>query len=142
MQASKLKKVISNIEAAGIDRFTIYYNNSYIIEVNSESTKCIFDDANEMLWYFRVPNSVQPKDPRPLALECLEYDIIERVCVPSDYTHIMKYAELSGLTLTDEITEWVKKAASQSGLYPVQTLLKDAEGKSVRPTPTIPSIIC
>lgn len=138
MEGKKLKKVVENIEKAGITRFTIYCNNSYLIEVNSDSTKCIFDDENEMLWYFRVPNMVQPKDFRPLALECLEYDIIERVCVQSDYTHIMDYSKANNLKLTEEITTWVKAAASQSGLYLVQDQYKSTGVGS--PTPSIPSI--
>ena len=140
MDSGKLKKVIENIDKAGITRFTLYCNNSYLIEVNSESTKCIFDDANQMLWYFRIPNMVQPKDFRPLALECIEYDTIERVCVQSDFTHIMEYAKASGLNLTDEITKWVKTSTSQSGLYPAQRPPEKKDGKEeARPTP-IPSV--
>lgn len=120
MDGNKLKKVIGYVNNAGIKRFTIYCNNSYLIEVDSDSTKVIFDDTNQMLWYFRIPNMVQPKDFRPLAIECLEYDIIERVCIQTTTENVKAIAKSAGLNLTEDITKWLKTAGSQSALNPIQ----------------------
>lgn len=140
MDGAKLKKVIGYIEKVGVQRFTIYCNNSYLIEVNSDSTKVIFDDANEMLWYFRVPNMVQPKDFRPIAIECLEYDIIERICVQSTLENVKSIAQSAGLNLTDDVTKWLKTAASQYGLRPVQDRTSQNKSLAEQYNTYIPSI--
>lgn len=141
MEGSKLKKVIGYIKASGVTRYTIYCNNSYLIEVDSDSTKAIFDDANEMLWYFRVPNMVQPKDFRPIAIECLEYDVIERICVQSTLENVTSIAKSAGLNLTNDITEWLKTAASQMGLRPIQDRTSPVKKLAEQDNTYIPSIM-
>ena len=140
MDTGKLKKVRGYIEASGVSRYTIYCNNSYIIEVDSDSTKVIFDDANEMLWYFRVPNMVQPKDFRPIAIECIEYATIERICVQSTFENVKSIANSAGLNLTDDITKWLKTAGSQMGLRPVQDRASSNKSLAEQENTYMPSI--
>jgi hypothetical protein len=83
---------------------------------------------------------VQPKDFRPIAIECMEYSVIERVCVPTDYVTATKIAEAAGLTIPDDVKEWLSKAASQSGLYPIQDSRHVEEKDNINPTNPIPSV--
>lgn len=142
MKTEVLHKVIKYIENSGVDRFTIWCNNSYLIEYNSESTKCVFDDTDEILWFFRVPNGVQPKDFRPIAIECIEYDVIERICVQTDYVHSKKIATEAGLTIPEETEKWLRVAASQTGLYPIQNerLAEDDKRGYMGPDSKIPTV--
>ena len=140
MDTGKLKKVIGYIEQAGITRYTIYCNNSYLIEVNSDSTKVIFDDKNEMLWYFRIPNMVQPRDFRPIAIECIEYSTVERICVQSTLENVKSVANSAGLILTDDVTQWLKTAASQMGLRPIQDRSSSNKKLAEQDNTYIPSI--
>lgn len=139
MTKENLKKSLDAIEAAGITRYLLYCNNSYLVDVG-ESTKAIYDDANEVVWYLRVPNSVQPKDPRPIAVECFEYSLIERVCVPSDFVSVKAILENAGVELPEEINTWLKTAASQVGLYPIQSYPEKDEDGNQKMYSGIPSI--
>ena len=139
MEKQLVRKCVDAIKSTGIERYTIICNDAYLIEVNSESTKCIFDDNNSCIWFFRIPNNVSPKDPHPIALHCAQYELIERIIVPSDLLTIKTYVNNLGLELTDEITTWLKKAASQFGINPVNS--KGDPNKSYyKDLPTGPNI--
>lgn len=118
MTTALVRKIVDQIEKAGIKHYMIWMNNAYIINVN-DSTQVYFDDANEALWYYRIPNQVTAGG-APLALECTLYEIIERICIPGDITVVSEFAKAVGLPVTTELTEWLKQAGNPVGLCPVQ----------------------
>ena len=121
------------IEAAGIKKYQLQLNNSYWLNVGYQADCIIkWDDDNEVVWFFRVPNTVTPRDTKPLVLEMTKYDTIERFVIPVDYNEAMDLTSNLGLTLTEDVTQWVKKAASQNGLYPIQSTKRyDKDGNPV-----------
>ncbi len=133
MNKNYLREVVDTIDKAGIDRYIIYMNNGYNINV-SESTKVIFDDDREAIHVFRVPANVSPMDPRSIIYETYNYEIVERFMIPTDVNTLLgSIVTDMKLTLTDEITEFIKKAGSQQGLYPAQSNRPqyDEDGKLV-----------
>ena len=141
MTAAEVRENIDAIEAAGITRYRIYCNNSYLVEVDSESTRCIFDDSKEIVYCFRIPNMVmppstkaEPNEFKSLNFECFTYSVIERFVVATNLKGVTDIASTLGLEITEELTTWLKSAASQTGLYPVQSPGQkhvDSEGKPV-----------
>lgn len=131
MTVKTLRETIDAIEKAGIKKFTIWCNNAYIIEVNSESTKVIFDDDNARFFYIRIPNGITSRNDIPLTIECEEYELVERICAGGSTPTILSMFNNLGLTPTDELTQWLKTAGSQSGLCPIQSPKTDSNGKTI-----------
>ena len=121
MDSIVLQKTVQMLKDNNIERYTIWCNNSYIIEAGRDSTKVVFDDAKELIWIFRIPNNVMPNDTKPIAIEWISYEYVERICVSSDYLTIKTIAESAQLSLTEDLTKWLKKNCSQTNLYPIQS---------------------
>lgn len=121
MTVKSVREMVNAIEKAGIKRYTIWCNNAYIVEVGSDSTRIIYDDANARFFYLRIPNSVSPGNNSPIVIECEEYELIERICVGGQQPKVLEVFNTLGLKATDDLTQWLKTAGSQSGLYPVQS---------------------
>lgn len=122
MDKDLVRKTVDAIEGAGITRFFVYSEDrTELLDVDSESTKAYFDDGNECVWFIRVSANVQPMDNRPMAFGCLPYEKIVAIAAPADTLSVKKMAESVGYEFTDELTEWIKVAGSQSGVYPVQS---------------------
>ncbi|MCM1215954.1 MAG: hypothetical protein NC548_15715 [Lachnospiraceae bacterium] len=133
MDKTFVRRNLDAIKAAGITSYRIYFNNSYYVNVN-EAEQCYFDDAKETVYCFKTAVGAQPKDPRPIALDIHPYELIERFSIPTDYNGIMRLVKEYGLNLTEDLTQFIKKASSQTGLYPVQsTPTVDEEGNPIQP---------
>lgn len=140
MTVKSVRDMVNAITKAGIKRFTIWCNNAYIVDVDGESTKVIFDDANARFFYLRIPNNVSPYNNTPLSIECEEYELIERICANSTQDKIMEVFNNLGLKQTDDITQWLKTAGSQSGLYLEQTDSRDEKGNLKAHKPFVPYV--
>lgn len=128
MQKEFVKKMREALATHNINRYTIYMNNSYLINV-SDALKVIYDDSAEILHVFRVPSNVQPLDPRTILYETFAYETIERFSVATNTVTLKELIDTIGLNLTDEVTEFLKTAGSQQGLYPVQSNPSEIDGE-------------
>lgn len=133
MDKTFVRRNLDAIKKAGITKYRIYFNNSYYINIG-DSEQCIFDDSTETIYCFKTAAGAQPKDPRPICFDVHPYELIERFSVPTDFNGIMNLVKSYGLTLTDELTQFIKEASSQTGLYPIQsTPTVDEDGNPIQP---------
>ncbi|MCM1142275.1 MAG: hypothetical protein NC453_27205 [Muribaculum sp.] len=128
MQKEFVKKMREALAKKDIKRYTIYMNNSYLINV-SDALKVIYDDSAEIIHVFRVPANSQPLDPRTILYETFAYETIERFAVATDTITLNGIIDAIGLKLTDEVTEFLKTAGSQQGLYPAQSNPSEVDGE-------------
>ncbi len=140
MVTAHLKKIIDNIEKLGITDYMVQCNNSYIVYVNKESCRAYYDWNNEQFYYFRVSNNASSQYiSKGMNLEVLDFDIVERVIVTESPLDIIALAKEQGLTLTDELTTWLKTQGSLSGIYPRPNPVSELDGTPVKKdTPYIP----
>ncbi len=139
MVTAHLKKIITNLESMGITDYIIQCNNSYLVYIGTESCRAYYDWGNEQFYYFRTTNnSASQFANKGMNLEVLDMDIVERVIVPETPLRVIELAKLQGLTLTDDLTKWIKTEGSVSGIYPTPTPV-NPDGTPVKnPTPYIP----
>ena len=119
MEASTLRKIVDAIDANEIKYYTIWGGDSDEITVNPDSMRVIFDDDNEVIWFFRIPNMVSANGKSNISLNCMTYDQVTKVYIPTDFLTVKDLASSIGLTLTEDVTTWLKTAASQTRIHPL-----------------------
>ena len=124
----------NKFEEAGIKKYTIEFNNNFVIGVGHENRAVIFDDENGVLWEVGPKNNGINDQGTKAVIRAFCYDEIQffRAGV-STLKDGMNLLEASGCEITTEVTDVLNKLiGSSNGLYPIQSYPDtDKDGKPI-----------
>ena len=133
MEKATVIFIRDKFKEAGIEQFTVEFNNNYSIHVGYDSHAVMWDDANGVLWEVGPKTNTIVHNVKNIGeWRAFCYDEIQFFRAGVNFKEANVVANTSGCEVTEEVTNVIKKLGSSSGIYPVQEYPdKDKDGNPV-----------